>query len=259
MQGRPLSSRPSTSARPATAFDRDQFQHHQQRLQQQQPHEIEEDYEESDDEDVFAFLPPSTADQERQSTSFAFANHVQYPEPTFDPWGRQYPICPTISAAAATSSIGPDTYTSPSPSHAAADGIPSPIHSHLYNQPPLPPSPSTDSHPSTGMSGPDLYRLKKLGTATSSKLGVVDDIKEMDREPKVDSENEAENLSDSAGPSHSHSQSNSQSQSQTYHQSPQQQRYAGNSEMPQAPSSLADSLSITTQRMLEDDESRSIK
>jgi hypothetical protein len=41
------------------------------------------------------------------------------------------------------------------------------------------------------MSGPDLYRLKKLGT--SSKLGVVNDIKEMEREPKVDSENEAEN------------------------------------------------------------------
>jgi hypothetical protein len=62
------------SARPTTAFDRDQIQHHQQRLQQQQPHEIEEDYEERDDEDVFAFLPPSTADQERQSASFAFAN-----------------------------------------------------------------------------------------------------------------------------------------------------------------------------------------
>ena len=38
--------------------------------------------------------------------------------------------------------------------------------------------------PSTGMSGPDFYRLKRLGAATSSKLGAVDDVKE--KEPERD-------------------------------------------------------------------------
>ena len=217
MQGRPP-SRPSTSARPTTAFDRDQFQH---RLQQQQPHEIvEEEYkEESDDEDVFAFLPPTTADQEKQSTSqspFTFAA-VPYPEPTFDPWDRRYPISPP--SAPITQSI---------------HRILSETHSHpqSYNQPPA--SPSTDSHPSTGMSGPDFYRLKRLGTAACSKL------------PVEQEENEKKGVD---------SQSNSQSQSQTY-----QQQHAGTGvlRMPKAASSLNDSLSVT-QSILEDDEGRSIK
>jgi hypothetical protein len=141
MQGRPLSSRPSSSARPTTAFDRDQFQH-QQRLEQQIEEEEYEE-EESDDEDVFAFSPPTTANQEKHS-HFT----VPYPEPAFDPWGRQYPI-------------------SPPP--------PIPPHPHPYIRPVSPSSPSTGSHPSTGMSGPDFYRLKRLGTAASSNLAVVEE------------------------------------------------------------------------------------
>jgi hypothetical protein len=224
MQGRPSSSRPSTSARPTTAFDRVQ-----QRLQQWQPHEIaEEEYgEDSDDEDVFAFLPPTTADQDQQSTSpspFAFAA-VPFPEPTFDPWDRQYPISPPAAP------IPPNI---PSEAHS---------HPHPYNQPP-PVSPSTDSHPSTGMSGPDFYRLKSLGTAATSKLAVVEDFREQEDDEKkgVDS------------------QSNPQSQSQTYHQCQQQHHHAGPGVLgkPLAASSLADSLSVT-QSILEDDESRSIK
>ena len=204
MQGRPSSSRPSTSARPTTAFDRDHFQ-------QQQPHVIaEEEYgEESDDEDVFAFLPPTTADQDQQSTSqspFTFAV-VPYPEPTFDPWDRK--------------SIPPTTIPSASCSHP-----------HSYNPPPA--SPSTDSHPSTGMSGPNNYRLKSLGTPASSKLPVVQDVKEQEEDEKKGLD----------------SQSNSQTQ--------QHHARTGVPRMSKPASSLADSLSAT-QSMLEDDESRSIK
>ena len=175
MQGRPSSSRPSTSARPTTAFDRDQFHHIQHHIQQQQPHEIEEESEEeSDDEDVFAFLPPTTADQEQQSTShspFAFSP-VPYPEPTFDPWGRQHPITPPAPP------LPPGIHGSPSQTY--------PL-SHPYNKPPIsPPSPSTDSHPSTGMSGPDFYRLKRLGTAAASILGFVDNVKETNEEQERD-------------------------------------------------------------------------
>lgn len=202
MQGRPSSSaRPSTSARPTTAFDRDQFQYHQQRLQHQPS--IEEEYEESDDEDVFAFLPPTTADQEQSlsQSPFAFVNHVQYPEPAFDPWGRQYPIPPSIPADSSEipSSTDPNTYTSPD-----AVAVPPGIHNFTsppYNQPSLPPpSPSTDSHPSTGMSGPDLYRLKRLGTATSSKLVVVDDVNEVEKERNGNNISEE---ADSDTPNHS--------------------------------------------------------
>jgi hypothetical protein len=185
MQGRPSSSRPSTSARPTTAFDRDHFQYLQQHLQQQQPFEIEEESEEeSDDEDVFAFLPPNTADQQ-QPTPFTSAP-VPYPEPTFDPWGRQYPICPPAAP----------------PLPPGISGIPSQTHPlpHPYNKSPIsPPSPSTDSHPSTGMTGPDFYRLKRLGTAASSKLGVADNVKEMLKEPEQDGDdtkNEGEKNAD---------------------------------------------------------------
>jgi hypothetical protein len=181
MQGRPLSSRPSTSARPTTAFDRDQFQ--QQCLQQhQQPHELEEESEEeSDDEDVFAFLPPTTADQESTSQSpFSFAA-VQYPEPTFDPWGRQYPICPHVS-----------------PPIPPGIGIPSQTHPHPYSHNIPPPSPSTDSHPSTGMSGPDSYRLNRLGTAAFPTLGVVDDVEEMKMEPEQDGDDTKNEVSEKA-------------------------------------------------------------
>ena len=201
MQGRPSSSRPSTSARPTTAFDRDQFQHHQQRLQQQQPYEIEEEYEEeSDDEDVFAFLPPSTADQETSQSPFA--HYVQYPEPAFDPWGRQYPTpAPASSFSSNAPPVSPPPHAPPSP-----PGI-SPTHSHPhpypYNRPSLPPpSPSTDSHPSTGMSGPDLYRLKRIGTAVSSKLGAVEDVKKLEKVPEPDRDdtrNQDEKKADGGG------------------------------------------------------------
>ena len=219
MQGRPSSSRPSTSARPTTAFDREQFQH---RLQQQQPHQIAEEdcEEESDDEDVFAFLPPTTADQERQSTSqslFTFAA-VPYPERTFDLWDRQHPLSPPPPAAP----ISPSR-----PSEARS-------HPHPYSQPP-PASPSTDSHPSTGMSGPNFYRLKSLGTAATSKLAVVEDAKEQEGDEKK-----------GVG---------IPSNSQSYHQCQQQQNHAGPGVLR---SSIDDSLSVT-QSVLEDDESRSIK
>ena len=189
MQGRPTSSaRPSTSARPGTAFDRDQFQ---QRLQPQQPQEIEEEYEEeSDDEDVFAFLPPTTADQQQQS-HYQQSDYVQYPQPAFDPWGRQYPSPPIYPSASSKNPFAidpsislPPQVISRHPSPPGIHDIPSPKSPYPHNQASLPPpSPSTDSHPSTGMTGPDFFRLKRLGTAVSSKLAVVDD-NEKEKDPE---------------------------------------------------------------------------
>ena len=194
MQGRPSSSRPSTSARPTTAFDRDQFQSQQERLQQ--PYVIEEQYEESDDEDVFAYLPPTTADQERDPSSqspFAFSNHVQCPGPTFDPWGRQYIIPPPIPATASLENSYSMDHTSSSP--ILPPGIPSPTYSQLYQPPPSSPS---IYPPSTGISGPELHRL---GTAASN-LGVADDVER--KQDGDDISNEDEGLADDEASNHHH-------------------------------------------------------
>ena len=49
------------------------------------------------------------------------------------------------------------------------------------------------------MTGPDFYRLKRLGTAASSKLGVVDNVKETEKELEPDGDdtkNEGEKKAD---------------------------------------------------------------
>ena len=169
------SARPGTSsgARPTTAgFDWAQYPPN---------HDLpEEEYEESDDEDVFAYLPPTTADQEEQarqkegthdsqhlspdslngdylsaSTSNPwipnepiFANSVpdqppiDYPSPTFDPYAR-YPADSFSSQGA-----GPSTFN------------------FNYILPPPQSPPSTDSN----TQGDDPYRLRRLNTAATTTL-----------------------------------------------------------------------------------------
>ena len=79
--GRPPSSawRPGTAARPGTSFGQGQHGHGGYDIQPgagAEPMMEQEIYEESEDEDVFAFLPPSTADanaeQQQQETQGAF-------------------------------------------------------------------------------------------------------------------------------------------------------------------------------------------
>lgn len=243
-----MQGRPPSSPRPTTAFNRDQFQ---QGLRQQS-YDMEE--EESDEESVFAFLPPSTADPKQHTC----CQQVQYPEPVFNPLDRQYPIPPPVPPAAPfpVDSTSP-SISPPSRVHYSLPGIngvsPS-TNSRLYPCT-LPPSPSTDSRPSTEMASPDLYRLRRLGTALSSKLGVVD-VKETEEPRPLSPSAKSSVFQHGLDPSHSHSQPISHSQTQMYHPHYRQQ-HAG-MEIPQTAKSLADSLNFT-QSMMEDNESQSIK
>lgn len=80
---------PSSSAqRPPTSTG---AQHHTQQYTYDYDNEEEDLEEESDAEDVFAFLPPSTADQEQHhylTQDDPLQTPIAYPSPTFDPHAR---------------------------------------------------------------------------------------------------------------------------------------------------------------------------
>ena len=147
---RPSSARPSTSA---GAFDCDRQYTYGDAY-------IEEEEEESDTEDLFAFLPPSTTDQQRDADNQrafefppaapvygqVFANAVpsdhpplSYPSPTFDPYARF-------------------------PSEVAGPSRPFPV---PVSQIPVESPPSTASN--HGASDP--YRMRRLSTALTGTTG----------------------------------------------------------------------------------------
>ena len=89
-----------------------------------------------------------------------------YPHPTFDPWSRPAGAIPSSSTASPYSHLqlasnNPYSPTNPYASTSYA--------THYATHPLSPPSPSTDSHPSTGVSGvatgQELFKLKKLTSA----------------------------------------------------------------------------------------------
>jgi hypothetical protein len=109
---------------------------------------LEEEEDESDNEDVFAFLPPSTADQHKDQLNHDHPQDhlsplpqpplVSFPSPTFNPYAR-YP---------ADSLVGPST---------------------IYFQPPpqSPPSTATDSNTHNNTRD-GQYPLRRLNTATTA-------------------------------------------------------------------------------------------
>lgn len=153
------SGRPSTAAHPvASAYPPDYAGYHQQQYTSySQEYSIdEEDEEESEAEDVFAFGPPSTADQEQRPSPTTAAPlispSVSFPPPTFDPHA-------------------------PFPSYDANTPGPSTIYTrHPY---PAPTSPQVESPPSTESNPPDdPYRLRRLvntesAPTTTTRTGTV--------------------------------------------------------------------------------------
>lgn len=223
-------ARPYTSsgARPITAaHERDQFG---------STYDLEEEYEESDDEDVFAFLPPSTADQEQEHQSQFSQGHVQlkddhshytsqpvygegpadslfansissleqsipFPEPTFDPYAR-FP-------AGSQSPMG----AGPSTPH------------FQYFQPPPQSPPSTESN-----NHDDPYRMQRMSRAPPTAVSQVPTVDS--REVRISLPSQAESiLGDEKDPE------------------------SGMIRQKRHPSSLAESLSLS-QSVLDDDESR---
>lgn len=130
--GRPTTGRPPTSR----AGHPDYYDHGQQYTAYSQDYSIDEDDEESEAEDVFAFGPPGTADQESHAASTlvssSFASPVSFPPPTFDPH----------AAYSTFNTAGP---------------------SSLHTRHPYPMSPQVESPPSTDSQGADdPYRMRHM-------------------------------------------------------------------------------------------------
>lgn len=137
--GRPTSARPTTSrAGYPDHFDRDQ-----QYTAYSQDYSIDEEDEESEAEDVFAFGPPGTADSEPHAVSTTVPpslvhQPVSFPPPTFDP----HAAYPSFTMA------GP---------------------SSLHTRHPYPMSPQVETPPSTdSQTSDDPYRLRRMVPTTST-------------------------------------------------------------------------------------------
>lgn len=114
---------------------------------------IEEEEEESDAEDLFAFLPPSTADQQRELEKQRAQDHFRRPSDYSN-----------IFANALPPSSGPPAYPAPAfhphsrfPSEAGPSSLFQPPVSNL----PVESPPSTSSQQGTN----DPYRMRRLSTA----------------------------------------------------------------------------------------------
>jgi len=208
--------RPGTSraegARPGTSFGGQYGQHGDHHgVDQFQQHDVggqygivEEEYEEeSDDEDVFAFLPPSTADAVNEGESSrpvgglaqnlapvtnvgaAGPQNQMYYYPALQPHANNpfaYSIGPAPiddsrepPSTADTQSLPPTTMDSSIESGAFAFGPPSntPYPAHYpypIGPPPVsPPSSDMDSQPSTGYGNPrgsDAFKLEKVRSSS---------------------------------------------------------------------------------------------
>ena len=97
-----------------------------------------------------------------------------YPDPTFDPWSRPAGAIPSSSAVSPYSHVQLASNNPYSPTNPYAST------SNAYSRRPptahplSPPSPSTDSHPSTGVSGmttgQELFKLKRLTSAGGARV-----------------------------------------------------------------------------------------
>ena len=137
---RPTSSRPFTSsgsdsARPNTSHNRPDyyFYRDQQDTVYSQDYTIDEEDEESEAEDVFAFGPPATADSDAMpGSAVPLHSEVVQPLPTYDPHG------------------GFNAYNVAGPSS-------------LHPRHPYPLSPQVESPPSTdSQAGDDPYRMRRI-------------------------------------------------------------------------------------------------
>ncbi|KAI0728567.1 OPT-domain-containing protein [Fomitopsis betulina] len=168
--GRPYTpDRPST-ARPSTSgayFDRDP----QYTFSQEYAVDDEED-DESDAEDVFAFCPPPTAQQQLEQFPPAQYAEVPFLSPGFadSPGPRSVPVTSTpISIPPPT--FDPYNKAAPySPSFPGPVPGPSTLHSrHPYPMSPVETPPSTESNGDEG----DAYRLRRLSQAPASPLAGI--------------------------------------------------------------------------------------
>jgi hypothetical protein len=157
MQRPPTSSRPVTSsgrpssARPATSHKLahpDYFDRDTQYTTYSQDYSVDDEDDESEAEDVFAFGPPGTADQEAHAASITLpatlASPVSIPPPAFDPHAAYHPNLNTA---------GP---------------------SSLHTRHPYPMSPQVETPPSTdSQAGDDPYRMRRMVQTSTTPTTVT--------------------------------------------------------------------------------------
>ena len=143
--GRPSSARPTTSHKPV---QHDYFDRDQQYTTYSQDYSVDEEDDESEAEDVFAFGPPGTADQESHAVSTTlpatFASPVSIPPPAFDPHAAYHP---------SLNMPGPST---------------------LHPRHPYPMSPQVETPPSTdSQAGDDPYRMRRMVATNTTPTTVT--------------------------------------------------------------------------------------
>jgi hypothetical protein len=176
-----MAARPPTShsLRPATSnggfdpttdvsADRDTYS---------QDYSLEEE-DESDDGDVFAFLPPSTAEQSpppQPDFHITSLSHQPHPPPheypQYFPANASSPTSPPppFSSFADPLAYPPPTFIPPTPTHNIPEAGPSTTSVHFVGKVDSPSPPSTTEHrDSDSLSVEDGFRLRKLGNLPAS-------------------------------------------------------------------------------------------
>jgi len=140
-----------------------------------QEYSVEED-DESDDEDVFAFRPPSTAEQSSppQPPSHSHVTPLSPPlpheYPQYFPTSVPSPISPPpFSSFAEPLVYSSPTFISSTPTHNIPEAGPSTTSVHFVGKVDTPSPPSTTEHgDSHSLSNEDGFRLRKLGNLPTS-------------------------------------------------------------------------------------------
>ena len=167
---RPTTSRPDHDPTTDTYLDRDpQFTY-------SQDYSFEED-DESEDEDVFAFLPPSTAEQPPPPEPLSYITTLPQPQPPPHEYPQHFPSPtsppPPFSSFANSLVYPPPTFIPPTPTHNIPEAGPSTTSVHFVGtvDSPSPPS-TTEHHDSLSVEGGfRLRRLRDLPTSLSATSG----------------------------------------------------------------------------------------
>ena len=172
-----MAARPSTShsARPTTSHpDFDPTTDTYLDLTYSQEHSIEED-DESDDEDVFAFRPPSTAEQSppphppSHSHIAPLSHQLSHEYPQYFPANVPPPISPPFSSFAEPLVYSPPTFIPSTPTHNIPEAGPSTTSVQFVGKVDSPSPPSTTEHiDSHSLSNEDGLRLRNLGNLPTS-------------------------------------------------------------------------------------------
>lgn len=176
-----MAARPSTSHSPRSTTSRgdldpttDTYLDRDPQFTYSQDYAVGED-DESDDEDVFAFRPPPTAEQSPPSQQSFQSNITPLSHPLPDEYPQYFPanvpspISPPFPSFAEPLFYSPPTFIPSTPTHNLPEAGPSTTSVHFVGKVDSPSPPSTTEHcDSHSLSNEDGFRLRKLGNLPNS-------------------------------------------------------------------------------------------